>query len=82
MYIEFNGIHFGHGPFLTSFDVSQKRIVSQLKFHCDIFKVFETVSIISGDPYMEFGVMLVDGSIYDQMRIDPTNPKIVLKDIS
>ena len=31
---------------------------------------------------MEFGVMLVDGSIYDQMRIDPTNPKIVLKDIS
>ena len=55
MYYEFNGLHVAHGPFITSFDLSQRVIVKHTKFSHDIFRLFEKVALPA---LMNFGVIL------------------------
>ena len=79
MYLEFNGIHFAHGPFVSHFDMSQKKMVSMEKYSCDVFKVFETVERGEDGLFMSFGLILSNGDIYDAMRDEPLLPELKIK---
>ena len=75
--MEFNGIHLAHGPFVSSFNMSTRQWVSHIKFKTDIFHQFKTVQI-SKDPvtrsvsaHMNVGVILSNGEVYINLRVDP-----------
>lgn len=79
-YLEFNGIHIGHGPFVSHFSLSERKMVKMTQFPCEVHRVFETVENTGVARYMTFGVILENGDVYDAMRDDPTNPDIKIKE--
>ncbi len=81
MYIEFNGVHIGHGPFLSSFDLSQRKMVKMIKYNCDLLKLFEKVENNPVDGFlMNFGVVLTNGDVYIDLRDTPLLPEIKIKE--
>jgi hypothetical protein len=79
-YLEFNGIHLGHGPFVSHFSLSLRTMVKMTKFEHNLHRVFETVERNDDGLFMTFGVLLENGDIFDAMRDDITNPDIKIKD--